>query len=42
MTTKAYQRRLTELLDSVNDHPHRDELIKLMKEQVEDDKYSIE
>ena len=33
------QRRLTELISEVNNHPHKDELIQLMNEQIEDDKY---
>ena len=42
MTTKAYYRRLHELCDQLIDHPHREEIIKLMLEQLADDTDVIE
>ena len=37
MSTKTFNRRLETLIKDVNNHPHKDELIKLMEEQVQDD-----
>lgn len=37
MSTKTFNRRLETLIKDVNNHPHRDELIKLMEEQVTED-----
>jgi len=42
MTTKAYYRRLHELCDQLIGHPHRDEIIALMMEQLADDNDTIE
>ena len=40
-TKTTEQRRLTELISEVDNHPHKDELIQLMNEQIEDDKKTI-
>ena len=37
MSTKTFNRRLETLIKDVDNHPHKDELIKLMEEQVVDD-----
>ena len=37
MSTKTFNRRLETLIKDVDNHPHRDELIKLMEEQVTED-----
>ena len=37
MSETTYVRRLTQLIDEVMQHPHKDELIKLAQEQLEDD-----
>jgi len=37
MSTKTFNRRLETLIKDVDNHPHKDELIKLMEEQVQDD-----
>ena len=37
MSTKTFKRRLETLIKDVDNHPHKDELIKLMEEQVQDD-----
>ena len=40
-TKTTEQRRLTELITEVENHPHKDELIQLMDEQLEDDTDTI-
>lgn len=40
--TKVYYRRLHELCDQLIDHPHRDEIVSLMMEQLADDHDVIE
>jgi hypothetical protein len=42
MTTKAYYRRLHELYDQLIGHPHRDEIIVLMMEQLADDNDTVD
>jgi len=42
LKTKAYYNRLHQLIDQLRDHPHRDEVIKLMLEQANDDTYVID
>jgi hypothetical protein len=37
MTNKTFSRRLTQLIEQVENHPHRDEIIKLAQEQLIDD-----
>ena len=37
MTEVTYVRRLTQLVEEVMQHPHKDELLKLAAEQLEDD-----
>jgi hypothetical protein len=37
MTDTTFTVRLTQLIEQVNNHPNRDELIKLMEEQLLDD-----
>lgn len=36
MNTKTQDIRFAELVKAINDHPHRDELIALMYEQLKD------
>ena len=38
MTNKTFSRRLAQLIQQVENHPHRDEIIKLAQEQLIDDK----
>ena len=40
--TKVYYRRLHELCDQLIDHPHRDEIVSLMMEQLADDHDTLE
>lgn len=42
MKTKVYYRRLHELCDELIGHPHREEIISLMMEQLADDNDTIE
>lgn len=37
MTNKTFSRRLAQLIEQVENHPHRDEIIKLAQEQLIDD-----
>ena len=37
MTNKTFSRRLAQLIQQVENHPHRDEIIKLAQEQLIDD-----
>jgi hypothetical protein len=37
MTEATYKRLVERLTQEVNSHPHRDELLKLMEEQLVDD-----
>jgi hypothetical protein len=37
MTNKTFSRRLQQLIQQVENHPHRDEIIKLAQEQLIDD-----
>lgn len=37
MTNYTFSRRLSQLIAEVENHPHRDELIKLAEEQLIDD-----
>ena len=39
MTNKTEQIRTAELIKEVSNHPHKEELIELMYEQMEDDHY---
>tara|TARA_R100000664_G_scaffold17508_1_gene26444 strand:- start:237 stop:371 length:135 start_codon:yes stop_codon:yes gene_type:complete len=41
MTNRTEQIRLAELIKDVKKHPHRDELLILMNEQVADDTYKL-
>ena len=40
MSNTTFERRLNQLIEEVENHNHRDELIELMAEQQEDD-YSL-
>ena len=40
MSNTTFERRLNQLIEEVENHTHRDELIELMAEQQEDD-YSL-
>ena len=42
MTEQTYNRRLNQLIVEVKSHTHRDELLKLMQEQLIDDTYVVE
>jgi hypothetical protein len=37
MTNKTFSRRLAQLIQQVENHPHRDEIIKLAQEQLVDE-----
>jgi len=37
MTQKTFERRLQQLTTLVENHPHKDELIAIMQEQIKDD-----
>lgn len=37
MTNATFSRRLQQLIQQVENHPHRDEIIKLAQEQLVDD-----
>lgn len=37
MTERTFERRLQQLLLDIMQNPHRDELLRLMQEQLEDD-----
>ena len=37
MTQKTFERRLQQLTTHVENHPHKDELIAIMQEQIKDD-----
>lgn len=41
MTEATYNRYVERLFDELNEHPYRDELLKLMAEQLADDTYTI-
>jgi hypothetical protein len=41
MTETTYNRLQERLIKEVNSHPYRDELIKLMEEQLVDDSYTL-
>ncbi len=42
MTNKTFSRRLAQLIQQVENHPHRDEIIKLAQEQlIDDNKFTI-
>ena len=41
MTEQTYNRRLNQLIIEVENHTRRDELLKLMQEQLLDDTYEI-
>ena len=41
MTNRTFEIRYQELLKEINNHPHKDELIELMAEQVAEDTYHI-
>jgi hypothetical protein len=41
MTEATYNRLQERLIKEVNSHPYRDELIKLMEEQIVDDSYTL-
>ena len=42
MTEQTYNRRLNQLIIEVENHTRRDELLKLMQEQLLDDTYVME
>jgi hypothetical protein len=42
MTEQTYNRRLNQLIIEVEDHTQRNELLKLMQEQLIDDTYVVE
>jgi len=37
MSNTTFERRLNQLIEEVENHNHRDELLELMQEQLEDD-----
>ena len=37
MTTKTWSRRLGQLIDQIEDHPHKAEIIRLAEQQLIDD-----
>lgn len=37
MTTNTFNRRLQQLIKEIENHPHREEILKLAKEQLIDD-----
>jgi hypothetical protein len=37
MTERTFERRLQQLIADIMQHPHKDELLMLMQEQLEDD-----
>lgn len=37
MTNKTFSRRVAQLIQQLENHPHRDEIIKLAEEQLIDD-----
>ena len=39
MTNKTFSRRLRTLLSQIEDHPHKDEIIKLAMEQMQEDDF---
>ena len=39
MTNKTFSRRLRTLLAQIEDHPHKDEIIKLAMEQMQEDDF---
>ena len=41
MRKRTQEIRLAELIKEIKDHPHRDELIAIMNEQVSDDTYRL-
>jgi len=41
MTKKTLERRTQQLIDEIMQHVHKDELLKLMQEQLEDDVVDI-
>jgi hypothetical protein len=41
MTNATFSRRLQQLIKQVEDHPNRDEIIKLAQEQLIDDSFTI-
>jgi|MDTE01.1.fsa_nt_gb hypothetical protein len=41
MNSQTTKRRLGALLTSITTHPHKRELIKLMRQQVADDTYKV-
>jgi len=41
MTEATYQRRLAQLIDQVRNHPNKDEILELAKQQLEDDTFTI-
>ena len=41
MTEATYSRRLAQLIDQMRDHPNKDEILELAKQQLEDDTFTI-
>jgi hypothetical protein len=41
MTSTTFSRRLAQLIKQVENHPNRDEIIKLAQEQLVDDTFTI-
>ena len=41
MKNRTQEIRLQELIKDIKDHPHRDELLSIMHEQVADDTYKL-
>ena len=39
MTKKTWSRRLGQLIDQIENHPHKDEIIKLAQQQLIDDDF---
>jgi len=41
MTSTTFNRRLQQLIKELENHPHREEILKLAKEQEQDDTYQV-
>ena len=41
MSNTTFERRLDQLIEEVENHNHRDELLELMQEQLEDDDLAL-
>lgn len=41
MTSKTFERRLSQLIEEIMQHPHREEILKITTEQMLDDVYPV-